>query len=140
MNNIFTIEKVLDFCDYPQVILGYDRFDTQYLCVLYEDAPACRYSAVKISADRFASFYHGEIDLRTIFINPESEGDYYDVCQTNDGFEIIKYTGDTLPEERLPLEGYFHNAKDNEVLKVSVPKSERSLFFQLMHRHGWVAL
>lgn len=32
MNNSLRIDKVLDFYDTPQLFIGRDKFDAQYLC------------------------------------------------------------------------------------------------------------
>lgn len=47
MENVLRIEKILDFCDVPQLFVARDAFDTLYLCLLYEDELLCllyRYS------------------------------------------------------------------------------------------------
>ena len=31
------IDKILDFCDVPQLFVARDAFDTLYLCLLYDD-------------------------------------------------------------------------------------------------------
>ena len=44
MENVLRIEKILDFCDVPQLFVARDAFDTLYLCLLYEDELLCRYT------------------------------------------------------------------------------------------------
>ena len=39
MNNKLYIERILDFCDVPQLFIARDAFDTIYLCLLFEDEP-----------------------------------------------------------------------------------------------------
>lgn len=52
MENVLRIEKILDFCDVPQLFVARDAFDTLYLCLLYEDELLCRYTGIRISARR----------------------------------------------------------------------------------------
>ena len=37
MNDILTIERILDYCYVPQLFTARDTFDTLYLCLLYDD-------------------------------------------------------------------------------------------------------
>ena len=50
MEDMLRIDKLLDFCDVPQLFVARDAFETLYLCLLYEDEPACRYTGIRISA------------------------------------------------------------------------------------------
>ena len=49
MNNELTINKILDYCDEPQLFIARDMFDAQYICLLYADEETPKYTAVKIS-------------------------------------------------------------------------------------------
>ena len=79
MENVLRIEKILDFCDVPQLFVARDAFDTLYLCLLYEDELLCRYTGIRISARRLEDFLSGGIDLRSLFIHPENKHEYFDV-------------------------------------------------------------
>ena len=59
MENVLRIEKILDFCDVPQLFVARDAFDTLYLCLLYEDELLCRYTGIRISARRLEDFLSG---------------------------------------------------------------------------------
>ena len=48
MENVLRIEKILDFCDVPQLFVARDAFDTLYLCLLYEDELLCRYTGIRM--------------------------------------------------------------------------------------------
>ena len=37
MEDVLRIDKILDFCDVPQLFVARDAFDTLYLCLLYDD-------------------------------------------------------------------------------------------------------
>lgn len=138
--NILKIERILDFYDVPQLFVGRDVFDTQYMCLLYDDEPQCRYTAIKISSEQFAHFVQNKIDLRKMFQNPELGKNYYDVIFDGENHIIDANSMNEIPEDRMPAEGYMYDQKENEVLTVTIPKRERNFFFQLMHRHGWVAM
>lgn len=139
-NNTLTIERILEFIDVPQLFLGRDCFDTQYLCLLYVDDPICRYTCIRISTNRLSTYFQGKIDLRNLFIDPEFKNEYFEVSFLNGEYVIDTKPYVSLTEERLPLEGFFHDNSDNDIVSVSIPKKERRTFFQLMKRHGWVAM
>lgn len=139
-NNTLTIERILDYYDVPQLFLARDKFDTQYLCLLYEDEPFCKYSAIRISKERYSTLYLGQRDLRSSFVMPEYPSEYFDVVFQGGEYELLPLSLGELPEERLPEEGYYLDNSDSDVHTVSVPRRERSLFYKLMHRHGWVAM
>lgn len=104
-NNTLTIDRILEFIDVPQLFLGRDCFDTQYLCLLYEDEPVCRYTAIRISSNRFAAYSQGKIDLRALFTAPEFSNEYFDISYQNGGYDINPLQQSVLQEERLPEEG-----------------------------------
>ena len=60
MKDVLRIEKILDFCDAPQLFVARDAFDTLYLCLLYEDEPTYRYTGIRISARRLDAFLAGQ--------------------------------------------------------------------------------
>ena len=79
MNNKLTIDRILDFCDVPQLFVARDAFDTIYLCLLYDDETSCQYTAIRISNNRLQLFLNGEEDLRYLYDNPETPFEYFDV-------------------------------------------------------------
>lgn len=137
--NTLSIIRVLEFVDVPQLVLARDKFDTQYLCLLYTDEPECRYTAIRISSDRFAEFCRQEVDLRTLFLNPEFAGEYFDVHLDNGKYVPDLIPSNTISEERLPSEGFFLD-DDEEQVTIRLPKHERNYFLRLISRHGWVAM
>ena len=138
--NTITLERILEYYDAPQLFLGRDGFDTQYLCLLYEDEPTCQYTAIRISTNLYARFLQGKEDLRALFLHPEFEGEYFDVAFINNTYASTPSSFSVIPEDRLPEEGYKIDNGETETVMISVPKRERSLFDRLMHRHGWVAM
>lgn len=138
--NIITLDCILEYYDVPQLFLGRDGFDTQYLCLLYEDTPLCQYTAIRISTQLFARFLKGQVDLRSLFVHPESEGEYFDVTFTGEEYAAQPAAFTDIPEERLPEEGFVMDGGEIDTVTINVPKRERNLFDRLMQRHGWVAI
>lgn len=56
MEDVLRIDKILDFCDVPQLFVARDAFDTLYLCLLYDDETVYRYTGIRISTRRLESF------------------------------------------------------------------------------------
>ena len=49
MEDVLRIDKILDFCDVPQLFVARDAFDTLYLCLLYDDETVYRYTGIRNS-------------------------------------------------------------------------------------------
>lgn len=139
MNNL-RLEKILDFYDEPQIFTGRDKFDAQYICLLYSDSPECKYTAVKISSNRLKDFLDGKEDLRNIFTNPEDKGEYFDVVYYNNKYEITNLKETSLPEDKLPYEGYRINADAHETVTVNLPVKDHGLFTELINKFGWACM
>lgn len=137
--NLITPIRILEYVDCPQLFLARDMFDTQYLCLLYTDEPSCQYVAIRISNDRFAAFCQRQVDLRSLFISPEFEGEYFNVAFANQGYAINRMTNSQLPEDMLPDEGYLFDSSDSVNVTISIPRREQNLLLNLIRRHGWVA-
>ena len=45
------VDSILEYYDNPQLLTARDCFDTLYLCLLYEDTPECKYTAIRISSN-----------------------------------------------------------------------------------------
>lgn len=138
--NVLQIEKIIEYYDVPQLFIGRDRFDTQYMCLLYDDTPVCKYTAIRISNSKCHEFYLGKIDLRTVFLEPEFRDEYFDVQGSNEGYILDETPHSNISEEKLPMEGFYNDASDNDIHKVFVPKQERNFFERLIHQYGWVAM
>lgn len=103
---VLTIDKILDFCDVPQLFIARDAFDTNYLCLLYEDTPSCKYTAIRISSRRLLSFMNGGEDLRSLFEKPETPNEYFDVEYRENNYHLIPLGVSTIGENRLPSGKY----------------------------------
>ncbi len=134
------MDKLLEFVDVPQLFLARDKFDTQYLCLLYEDEPTCKYTAVKISPEQFSLFIQKKTDLRTLYVTPELAGEYFDVEYNDNSYVITRCSYNVIPEDRLPMSDYYFDDTDLENITVQVPKKDKPLFLRLLRHRGWVAM
>jgi hypothetical protein len=140
MNNKLTIERILDFCDVPQLFIARDTFDTIYLCLLYEDYPSCQYTAIRISNTRLQSFLNGDEDLRKLFDNPETPSEYFDVEYRDDDYYFKPHQESFVCEERLPLSGYKMTGDEHEAVIVHIPVKDRHLLKDLVRKFGWACV
>ena len=117
-----------------------DCFDTLYLCLLYEDTPECKYTAIRISSKRLQDFCIGKKDLRSLFISPESNLEYFDVRYSNDSLVLDSKISTTISEERLPDEGYYLETSGKESIVVNIPVKDKGLFTELVRKFGWACM
>ena len=140
MNDILTIERILDYCDVPQLFTARDTFDTLYLCLLYDDSSAYQYTGIRISTKRLDSFLSGMIDLRALFCNPENTGEYYDVVFRDNQYYKSLSSMNILSEDKLPSEGYYVSEDERENVVVNIPMKDRGLLKELVYKLGWVCM
>lgn len=140
MNDKLTIERILDFYDVPQLFIARDAFDTIYLCLLYDDDPSCRYTAIRISNGRLQSFLNGDQDLRTLFDKPETPFEYFDVEYRDNEYYFEPHQSTSVGEERLPLSGYRMSGDEQEAVVVHIPVKDRNLLKDLVRKFGWACM
>lgn len=100
MENVLRIEKILDFCDVPQLFVARDAFDTLYLCLLYEDELLCRYTGIRISARRLEDFLSVARAYLSIFPSEKAEEIIKNV---NDNMKSIRYELGTRVRHQLRI-------------------------------------
>ena len=140
MNNKLFVERILDFCDVPQLFIARDTFDTIYLCLLYEDTPSCLYTAIRISNERLQNFLSGNEDLRDLFDHPENASEYFDVEYHDNDYFFDTNAVASISEERLPLPEYKMEKNEQEAVVVHIPVSDRSLLKDLVRKFGWACI
>ena len=140
METKLTIDQILDYCDVPQLFTARDTFDTLYLCLLYEDNPICSYTAIRMSSKRLTEFLSGKLDLRFLFVNPELDQEYFDVVFQNNEYQMGTMLKQSLPEERLPAEGYYMVSNSRENIVVNIPMNDRNLLKELVRKFGWACM
>lgn len=134
------LDKILDFYDEPQLFMARDKFDAQYICLLYDDADAPTYTAVRISNERLADFLAGKTDFRKLFTDPEVKGEYYDVSYNNNRLVIAPLDIKSLPEDRLPQDGYTLDSDSQGTITVHLPLKGHGLFIELFKKFGWACM
>lgn len=135
-HSILKIDNILEYYDNPQLLTARDCFDTLYLCLLYEDTPECKYTAIRISSKRLQEFYMRKKDLRSLFIFPEGDKEYFDVIYSHNNLVLDSKISTALSEERLPEEGYFLETSGKESIVVNIPVKDRGLFTELVRKFG----
>jgi len=134
------IDRVLDFYDVPQLFTARDAFDTLYLCLLYEDSPECRYTAIRISGRKLDCFLTGKTDLRELFLHPETPDEYFEVSVHDKLFKISGKVNAPIPEARLPQEGYTAYAEEKESVVIHIPAADKGLLKELVRKFGWACM
>lgn len=140
MEDVLRIEKILDFCDVPQLFVARDAFDTLYLCLLYDDEVVYRYTGIRISTHRLDAFLAGDMDLRTLFLQPENEQEYYDVAFKSGEYQKALFREKALPEDKLPAPGYVLSGDIRENVVINLPVKDRSLLTELVRKFGWACM
>ena len=139
MEDVLRIDKILYFCDVPQLFVARDAFDTLYLCLLYDDETVYRYTGIRISTRRLESFLAGKADLRLLYLQPENEHEYYDVVFQSGEYQKTLLKESVLLEDKLPAEGYVLSGEKRENVVINLPIKDRSLLAELV-RKIWLGL
>lgn len=140
MKDRLRIDNILDFCDVPQLFVARDAFDTLYLCLLYDDDETYRYTGIRISARRLDAFLAGDTDLRMLYLQPENEGEYYDVIFQSGEYRKVPLTKNELPENKLPAAGYVLPKDTRENVVINLPAKDRNLLTELVRKFGWACM
>ena len=140
MNNILKVDSILEYYDNPQLFTARDCFDTLYLCLMYEDFPCCKYTAIRISTHRMEQFYSGSVELRTIFLEPEGEREYFEVIYDNNVFVLSLTPSNDISEEQLPASGYKMTENAKESMIVNIPVKDKGLFTELVKKFCWACM
>ena len=140
MNDVLIMDRILDYCDVPQLFTARDTFDALYLCLLYDDTSACCYTGIRISVSRLNDFMVNKVDLRQLFLNPESRGEYFDVIYQEGTYHKALLPETILPEDKLPSEGYQVTDKGRENVLVNIPMKDRHLLKELVRKFGWACM
>jgi hypothetical protein len=106
-------ETLIDY-DSPQLLVAYDQFNTQYLCLLVECSEQNdKFLCVPITPIRLKDFFSALIELREIYENPESDELFYaDVVGEIKEIQLIPIARESLSDKWLP-ERDFYFKKDN---------------------------
>lgn len=134
------VDSILEYYDNPQLLTARDSFDTLYLCLLYEDTPECKYTAIRISSKRLQDFCMGKKDLRSLFLSPEGDKAYFNVRGADNNLVLDLKINTTIPEDRLPDEGYYLETSGKESIVVNIPVKDKGLFTEIVRKFGWACM
>lgn len=134
------VDSILEYYDNPQLLTARDCFDTLYLCLLYEDTPECKYTAIRISSKRLQDFCMGKKDLRSLFLSPEGDKEYFNVRGADNNLVLDLKINTTIPEDRLPDEGYYLETSGKESIVVNIPVKDKGLFTEIVRKFGWACM
>ncbi|MCD8387665.1 MAG: hypothetical protein LUD17_12360 [Bacteroidales bacterium] len=132
------IDKILDYCDGPQIFTVRDPFDTLYLSLA--SPKENEYLTIPISLSKLTSFENGLIDLRSVFLNPEKGKEYFILNTTSENFEMRPIRASEISEEWLPDEGFYLSPEEKETVTITLPRADHSLLRSIVKRFGWVAM
>lgn len=123
------------FYDVPHIFSASDAVGCHYLCELVDQTDnALKYVCCPISHGRLKAFRLGEIDLRSIYINPEIN-DFYEcyIGSFDDKhFELIYISSKELSPDYLPDSGfYLSKARTENVKIVEAAKAANKPIFQV---------
>lgn len=98
-----TLKNVLDYYDGPILITVIDSVDTIYICELINRIDGFdEFFCVPISQHKLELFYSGQIDLRTIYEQPEIN--LFSVLRVANYKEVMSL--EVIPEESISSEWY----------------------------------
>ena len=109
-------------------------------CLLYEDTPECKYTAIRISSKRLQDFCMGKKDLRSLFLSPEGDKAYFNVRGADNNLVLDLKINTTIPEDRLPDEGYYLETSGKESIVVNIPVKDKGLFTEIVRKFGWACM
>ncbi len=138
--SVLKVDSILEYYDSPQLLTARDCFDTLYLCLLYEDYPQCKYTAIRISPKRLNELCKGKRDLRSLYLMPEGEKEYFVVTYDENKFILHQEALHDLQEDKLPADGYFLDKSEKESVIVSIPTKDKVLFSELVKKFGWACM
>ena len=71
----------------------------------------------------------GRIDLRTLYLNPENDNEYFNVSYNDNHYELQSFEGKAFPEERLPEKwDIFTWNHGLEIYTIKVPSCDKNIF------------
>ncbi|MBO7464159.1 MAG: hypothetical protein J6T96_16350 [Bacteroidales bacterium] len=146
-----TLDKILDYYDFPQIFTADDAVGTRYLCLLfaYDDVNRFQYIGVQISKQRLDTYVAGKLDLRDAYLNPETENAVFLVIVKDQNITAVKQLQPSeITEDMLPEKDYFFDVdnyvdKDDDAIdryQLDVPTKDRETFSTLISRMGWKVL
>lgn len=131
MDKIATIEEVLVYYDWPEIMVALDKIGTRHLCLLVQaDEYEVKYLCSPVSNKRLRDFKMGNVDLRDIYTTPETGELFYSESKDFGSKEIILknflYDHSAVDEAWLPAPGFFLALEQIPNVEVVQESCERS--------------
>ncbi|MBF0457427.1 MAG: hypothetical protein HQK99_05990 [Nitrospirae bacterium] len=129
-----TLNNILDYYDGPILITVVDAVDTIYICELNDRGSEFdEYYCVAISRNKLERFYLGQIDLRSIYLEPEIN--QYFILKVDNYKEPVNIEPipvEDIPPDWYPDEGFilshYPAESDDDLIKDSVIKKAGILY------------
>lgn len=115
-------QLVLLFYDFPQVFIAEDQINGSYVCMLNEEkSTGPIFMCTPISSSRISKLTSGQVDLRTIFSEPELKEFLTAEFSRDlgDSLTITNISYENLAEDILPDSGLTFNSFDEVAMKAS---------------------
>ncbi len=129
--------------DRPQVVLGVDQFDARYIGLLVDHGDETdRYLCAPISASRFEQLMGGEVDLRSIYEDPE-EASFF-LVEWEEGLaeewtELVAVEEPAdgwLPDPHLLFSDFLPAAEeDDDLIRTEAASRNRAIVHLALGRH-----
>lgn len=140
MKRLLQQQELLLYYDGIQLFLGRDQLDTIYICVLEEYSnDGDLYLCIPISHARLNSFYNEDIDLRSIYSQPEID-EFFTVRfddPSRNSFKLCPINKHEIPDEWLPESGFYFSKdsetdhKEEEIVSKSQQKNRAIIYLSL---------
>ncbi len=108
---ILTYDKTLMYYDFPQLFSAKSEDGKYFICMCYSDENDIEYIAVLVSDGLLEKIKNSEIDLRTVFLNPEN-GEWYFVTVNNRSVVAEVSNIGLIEEKYLPAQGLYLTPND----------------------------
>ena len=82
----------------------------------------------------------GKKDLRSLFLSPEGDKEYFNVRGADNNLVLDLKINTTIPEDRLPDEGYYLKTSGKESIVVNIPVKDKGLFTEIVRKFGWACM
>lgn len=82
----------------------------------------------------------GKKDLRSLFLSPEGDKEYFNVRGADNHLVLDLKINTTIPEDRLPDEGYYLETSGKESIVVNIPVKDKGLFTEIVRKFGWACM
>ena len=107
------ISQILVYYDMPELFIATDEVDTNFICLLVDlNDNVPNYIATAISSNRLGAFIKGQVELKEILSEPQTN-EWYTFIIDNEQIFASRTEFDIIPDQFLPENGFYLN---NEII------------------------